>query len=189
VAQAEYQLTLPPRTDRDDDARIASLLQKVKAETGMIPNLYARMANVPGLLETYLTGYQAFRAESGLTAAEQEVVLLAISRTNGCNYCVAAHSAGADRARVPTEITGALRAGTPVHDAKLDALATFTVTMLETRGLPSRAQVGAFLDAGYQEVHVLQVLLAIAVKTISNYSNHLFHTPVDAAFARRAWEG
>lgn len=189
MAEAEYQLTLPPRTDRDDDPRVASLLQKVKAETGMIPNMYARMANVPGLLETYLTGYQAFRAESGFSPAEQEVVLLAISRANGCNYCVAAHSAGADRAKVPTEITEALRAGTPVPDAKLDALAVFTVAMLEARGLPSTAQVEAFLAAGYQEVDVLQVLLATAVKTISNYTNHLFHTPVDQAFAHRSWDG
>jgi uncharacterized peroxidase-related enzyme len=155
----------------------------------MIPNMYARMANVSGPLETYRTGYDAFRQDSGLSPAEQEIVLLAISRTNGCTYCVAAHSAVADRAKVPTEVTDALRNGERLPDARLDALAAFTTTMVDKRGLPSRADVEAFLAAGFGEPDILQVVLAVAVKTISNYSNHLFHTPVDPAFAHRSWEG
>jgi uncharacterized peroxidase-related enzyme len=189
MAQCEYRLNLPARTESDDDPAVAAVLQKAKAKMGMIPNMYANMANVPGLLETYLVGYDAFRAESGLDAAEQEVVLLAISRANGCTYCVAAHSAVADMAKIPPAVTEALRAGNALPDAKLDALATFTRAMLETRGLPARADIDAFFNAGYSDIHVLQILLAIAVKTISNYSNHLFHTEVDSAFAHRAWEG
>ncbi|MGF1600275.1 MAG: carboxymuconolactone decarboxylase family protein [Acidimicrobiales bacterium] len=189
MAAAEYRLGLPPRSESDDDPAVASVLAKAKAQTGMIPNMYANMANVPGLLETYLTGYNAFRSASGLTAAEQETVLLAISRANGCSYCVAAHSAVADMAKVPTEVTDALRDGRPLPDQRLEALASFAIAMVETRGLPSQAQTEAFLAAGFTETDVLQVLLAIAVKTISNYTNHLFHTPVDAVFAQRAWEG
>jgi uncharacterized peroxidase-related enzyme len=188
MAHAEYQLTLPARTDTDDDPAVAAALAKVKAQFGTIPNMYARMANVPGLLETYRTGYDAFRQDSGFSPAEQEVVLLAISRANGCSYCVTAHSVVADMAKVPTEVTDALRAGDPLPDARLDALATFTTTMVDKRGLPSRADVEAFLAAGFEERDILQVVLAIAVKTLSNYSNHLFHTPVEPAFAHRAWE-
>ena len=188
MAQAEYQLTLPAHTDTDDDPAVAAVLAKAKAQYGMIPNMYARMANVPALLETYRTGYDAFRQDSGFSPAEQETVLLAISRTNGCTYCVAVHSAVADMAKVPTEVTDALRNGAPLPDARLDALARFTVTMVEKRGLPSRADVEAFMAAGFTERDVLQIVLAIAVKTISNYSNHLFHTPVEPSFAHRAWE-
>ena len=119
-------------------------------------------------------------------------MLLAISRANRCAYCVAAHSTAADIAKLPTEVTDALRAGDPLPDARLDArldaLATFTTTMVDTRGLPSRAEVEAFLAAGFNERDILQVVLAIAVKTLSNYSNHLFHTPVDPVFAHRAWD-
>ena len=189
MAQSEHQLSLLARTENDDDPAVAAILSKAKAKMGMIPNMYANMANVPGLLETYATGYDAFRADSDLTPAEQETVLLSISRANGCSYCMAAHSAIADMAKVPTEITDALRAGQPVPDAKLDALANFTTAMVDTRGLPTRAQVEAFLAAGYTETHILQIVLALAVKTISNYSNHLFHTPVDEVFAHRTWEG
>lgn len=188
MAQADYQITLPARTETDDDPAIAAVLAKAKAQTGMIPNMYARMANVPGLLETYLTGYAAFRTESGLSPAEQELVLLAISRANGCTYCVAAHSTIADRTKVPTEVVDAVRNGDPLPDARLDALVTFTTTMVDKRGLPSRADVEAFLAAGYGETDVLQIVLAIAVKTISNYTNHLFRTPVDAVFAARTWQ-
>lgn len=189
MAEAEYQLTLPARTDTDEDPAIAGVLAKVKAQFGMIPTMYAEMANVPGLLDTYRTGYDAFRQESGFSPAEQEVVLLAISRFNGCAYCVTAHSALADMAKVPTEITDAVRNGERLPDARLDALATFTTIMVDKRGLPSRADVQSFLDAGFTEGDVLQVVLAITVKTISNYTNHLFHTPVEPAFAHRAWEG
>ena len=188
MAQAEHQITLPARNETDDDPAIAAVLVEVKAQTGRIPNMYARMANVPGLLETYLAGYAALRQHSGFSPGEQQIVFLAISRANGCAYCVAVHSGLADMAKVPTEVTDALRAGEPLPDARLEALASFVTTMVDTRGLPSQADVDAFLAAGFQESDILQVVLAIAVKTISNYTNHLFRTPVDDAFAHRSWE-
>ena len=158
MAHAEYQLTLPARTETDHDSAVAAVLQKAKAKTGMIPNMYAYMANVPALLDTYLLGYDTFRAESGFDPAEQEVVFLTISRANGCTYCVAAHSAVADMSKVPAPVTEALRSGAPLPDAKLDALATFTRVMLETRGLPTSADVASFLAAGYTENQILQIV-------------------------------
>ncbi|KUO15024.1 carboxymuconolactone decarboxylase family protein [Streptomyces dysideae] len=188
MAQTERPLSLPARTEADPDPAVAEALAKAKAQTGMIPNMYARMANVPGLLDAYLGGYNAFRKNSEFTPAEQEIILLTISRVNGCTYCVAAHSAIADMNKVPTEVTDALRDGKPLPDARLDALSTFTAAFVESRGLPTAAQVDAFLAAGYTETDILQILLAVSVKTISNYANHLFHTPVDGMFAHRAWE-
>lgn len=60
-------------------------------------------------------------------------------------------------------------------------------TMVVKRGLPGKADVAAFLAAGFSERHILEIVLAISVKTLSNYANHLFHTPVDGAFAGRVW--
>ena len=145
MAHAEYQLTLPARTETDDEAGVAAVLGKAKAQIGMIPNMYGRMANVPGLLETYLTGVWGVPTGLGVEPREQAIVLLAISRANRCAYCVAAHSTAADIAKLPTEVTDALRAGDPLPDARLDALATFTTIMVDKRGLPSRADVEAFL--------------------------------------------
>jgi uncharacterized peroxidase-related enzyme len=185
---AEFKMSLPLRTVADAEPRARRALEAAHKSLGFVPNMYAGMANSPGLLETYLQGYQLFRQESGFTPVEQEVVFLTVSRSNGCRYCVAAHSLIADQmSKVPVEVTDAIRNGTPIADAKLAALSSFTRTMVETRGLPSHRDVDAFLSAGYAERQILEIILAIAVKTLSNYSNHLFQPSVDAMFASRSW--
>lgn len=185
---AEYRLKLSPKHPEDSDSLAAGRLQEARDKLGFIPNMYAVMANSPGLLDTYIHGYERFRALSGFAPDEQEVVFLTISRENGCTYCVAAHSFIADKmSGLPTEVTDAIRDGRPIPHTTLEALRAFTRTLLVTRGLPGRAEVEAFLAAGYGERHILEIVLAIAVKTLSNYSNHLFHTPVDEVFAGRAW--
>jgi AhpD family alkylhydroperoxidase len=139
--------------------------------------------------ETYLFGYDRFRKDSGFTPAEQEVVFLTISRENGCHYCVAAHSTLADKSSgVPREVTDAIRDGDPIPDPKLRALSEFTRSLLSKRGFADRADLQRFVAAGYREEQVLEVVLAIAVKTLSNWSNHLFDTPVDPMFGDRAWQ-
>lgn len=183
-----YRSTLPKHDINAADQNIRAVLTEAKRRTGMIPNMYAVMANAPELLETYLFGYEKLRKESGFTPAEQEVIFLTISRDNGCEYCMAAHSTLADtQSKVPRDVTEAIRADAPIADQRLAALATFTQTMFFTRGRPSEADVRAFLEAGYTEKHVLDVILALAVKTLSNYANHVFATPVDAAFKSREW--
>ncbi len=185
---AEYRITLPPQTLETADARARAVLEKAHKQVGFIPNMYANMVHSPAVLDTYLDGYAAFRKDSGFTPVEQEVVFLVISRENGCEYCVSAHSFLADKASgVPTDITDAIRDDRPLSDAKLQALADFTRTMVNSRGLPGRAQVEPFLSAGYSERQILEIVLAIAVKTLSNYSNHLFHTALDERFAARKW--
>ena len=155
---------------------------------GMIPNMYARMVNSPALMRTYTVGYEGFRAESGFTPAEQEVVLLSISHENGCEYCVAARSFLADKmSNVPGAVTDAIRANDTVSDARLGLLSQFTRHVLTSGGRPSRAKANAFLAVGYTEVQILGIVLAIAVKSISNYSNHMFGTPLDEVFASRVY--
>lgn len=160
------------------------ILDVALKQVGFIPNMYANMANAPGVLSTYLHGYALFRGESGLKPAEQEVVFLAVSQVNGCKYCTAAHSMLADKmSGVPAPVLQAIRAHAPIPDAKLAALYATTVAMVQSHGQPSVAVVQAFLDAGYQERDLMYLVLAIAVKTLSNFSNHLFATPVDDKFA------
>lgn len=184
-----YRMNLPPVKVETAEPRARELLEATKKQLKMIPNMYAVMANAPGALDTYQHGYQRFRDGSGFTPAEQEVIFLAISVENGCEYCVAAHSAIADTSsRVPRAVTEALRSRAELPDPKLRALAKFTRTMLLTRGRPAPEDARAFLEAGYGERQILEIVLALAVKTISNYTNHLFETPVDAAFKAREWK-
>lgn len=160
------------------------VLDQAQKAVGFIPNMYANMVNAPAVLSTYLHGYALFRSESGLKPAEQEVVFLAVSRTNGCDYCMAAHSMLADKkSGVPGAVLQAIRTGQPIPDARLAALFAITTEMVKTQGWPSAAVLDSFISAGFAEKDVLYIVLAIAVKTLSNYSNHAFATPVDAVFA------
>ncbi|MEQ8558193.1 MAG: carboxymuconolactone decarboxylase family protein [Henriciella sp.] len=185
-----YKLqSLKPLKPESAEPKAREILDEAKSGLGMVPNMYSNMANLPGLLSTYAHGYEHFRQNSSLSPAEQEVVLLSISRENGCTYCMAAHSTLADNASgVPKEVTDALRDGHTLPDEKLAALADFTRQMVLTGGRPTPADVERFFAAGFEEEHILTIILAMAVKTISNYSNHVFGTEVDAAFKARAWE-
>lgn len=183
-----FKTTLPLRTVDDADPAVSGPLKDTQGKMGMVPNMYGAMVNLPALLETYSLAYGKFRAESGFTPVEQEVVFLAISRANGCHYCMAAHSFVGDMmTKVPTEVTDAIRDGRPIGDARLEALRLFAHLMTESRGNPSPAEAQAFLDAGFSETHILGIILAMSAKVISNYTNHIFHTELDPAFAGRVW--
>lgn len=184
---AEYKTALAPLTDGTDEQN--RVLAKAKASVGFVPNMYAGMVNSPGLLETYLDGYARFRNSGLFTPPEQETIFLTLSRLNGCDYCMSAHSMIAEKkSGVDAETLAAIRAGGTLPDAKLQALAEFTAHMHETRGLPTKASVAAFKAAGYDDGHVYEIILAQAVKTISNYANHIQHTELDQVFGGHKWE-
>jgi uncharacterized peroxidase-related enzyme len=182
-------LTLPAQSLSSESTRIRGVLEQAKEQVGFLPNMYANMVNSPGLLETYLFGYDRFRKESGFSPAEQEVVFLTISRENKCHYCVAAHSMLAEKvSKVPTDVIEAIRNGTTIADPRLAAVRDMTRTLLEKRGWPDRKDVGRFVSAGFTENQVLEIVLAVAVKTLSNWSNHMFETRVDDMFAKWVWQ-
>ncbi|MDO8732649.1 MAG: carboxymuconolactone decarboxylase family protein [Actinomycetota bacterium] len=180
MTYAEYESTLTSRTAQDPDPVVADLITRVTGKSGTVSALYAQMANAPGLLEAYTSGYRSFTKESGFTAAEQQLVMLEISRANGCTYCTWAHSAGARMAKVAEETIAAVMDQHSLDDARLQGLVSFARTMVANRGLPTREDAQRFLDAGYTEQQILYVILAISVKTISNYTAHIFHTQPSA---------
>lgn len=168
----------------------ASILAGARDQLGFVPNMYAAMANAPAILEHYTASYTVFREATGFTPAEQETVFLTISEANGCRYCVAAHSMLADMmAGVPKDALNALRMGDTPADQRLGALSEFTRRMTVLRGAVEQDDVDRFLAAGFTNQHVFGVILAIACKTFSNYTNHLVETEVDAPMAAYALSG
>ena len=187
--KADYKLQSEPVSLDNANERAKPLLESAQKGMGFVPNMYGGMAISPGVLSTYMHGYEQFRQHSGFSPAEQEVVLLTISRFNGCDYCMAAHSMLADKmSQVPADVLEAIRNGQTIPDIHLAALSHFVERMVDSRGLPTKAEVQAFLDSGYEEAQILEIVLAIAVKTLSNYSNHLNHSEVDDAFADYRWQ-
>ena len=184
---AEYKTGLAPVSDEAATGIAKEILDGTKAKLGFVPNMYRTMANSGGYLSTYVHGYNAFRQESGFTPVEQELIFLVISRENGCVYCVAAHSMIADKiSKLDPETLAAVRLGNSVPDEKLRSLAVFTSHVFSTRGMISAAEAASFLAVGYEEKQIMEIVLAIAVKTLSNYSNHIHHSEVDDAFASYA---
>jgi AhpD family alkylhydroperoxidase len=183
---ATYKMKTPSVNPESANAEQQVLFERSKKENKMIPNMFRNMGNHPALLEAYMNGYSSFRSKSDFTSAEQEVVLLTISAENNCDYCIEGHSIAADMmSKVPLAVTEAIRANTEIPEEKLKQLSVFTSIMVNKRGNPSEEDVTAFLNAGYKEYHILSIILAISIKTISNYSNHLFDTELDSMMKMR----
>lgn len=176
-------LDITPVTLETATGDVADILKATQARLGFIPNMYGYMGALPGVLTGYIASYTSFREDAGFTPPEQETVFLSISVVNGCTYCTAAHSMIAEKmSKVPPESLTALRAGTPLPDVRLNALAVFSRIMVEKRGLPDRPEVDTFLAAGFETKHALGIVQAIACKTYYNYVNHLAATELDPAF-------
>ena len=177
------------KTIETADEAVKPILQSAKDNMGMVPNLFAVMANNPSLLKAYTSADETFRQDSGFSSVEQEVLLLSIAVENGCTYCVAAHSFIADnQSQVPKEITNAVRDGKNIPDDKLQALSQYAKAVVKTRGYPSDEATEALQDAGYTDKHIAGVITAVGMKTFSNYINHIAKTPLDQAFEGRKWD-
>ena len=165
-----------------------TLLEAIERSFGFVPNLFGVFAESPAALRGALDIYQAFMTSS-LSPAEQQLVMLAVSEANGCEYCVAAHSTVAKRvAKVDASLVDAVRHRAPLRDARLDALVTFTRTVVEQRGVLADAEVAAFLEAGYTRAQLIEVLLGVGMKTFNNYVDHIAHTPLNDLFKAEAWQ-
>ena len=161
-------------------------LEQAKAGFGFVPNLIATMADAPAVANAYLQLHGAF-ASSSFTPAEQQVVTTAASFENGCTYCMAAESTVSKMIKVDDGVIDALRSGDTLPDARLNALATFTKAVVNERGFVSEAAIEEFLAAGFTRPQVLEVVLGVTKKTLSNYVNHIAETPLDAPFQPLAW--
>ena len=165
------------------------ILQGAKDQMGMIPNMFALMANNPAQLDAYTKTDATFRQNSGLSPKEQEVVLLSVAVENQCTYCVAAHSfIGKNQSGLNDDELNALRNKGKLNDDRLEALHQFTIKMVQKRGFADESDRQELFDAGYDEKTIVGVVTGIGLKTLSNYFNHQAETPVDEAFAAFEWE-
>ena len=146
---------------------------------GFTPKLQAILAESPAALIGHETLFGLVR-QSTLTPVEQQVAFLAVSTFHGCEYCTMGHTYLARAAGMDEATLQALRAQDLPEDGKLAALAEFARLVVETRGMAGDGAVEAFLAAGFSRANVLDVVAIIATKTLSNYTNHLTHTPKES---------
>jgi uncharacterized peroxidase-related enzyme len=162
-------------------------LQQVAKSFGMLPNLAGVLAEAPAALEAYFTLGRIFD-ETSFTPTERQVVLLSVSTENACEYCVAAHSVIAGMQKVPGDVVQAILEGHPISDPKLEALRRLTTAVVAHRGRLDSEELGRFYAAGYEKRQLLEVIVGVGMKTVSNYVNHVADTPLDAAFQPAAWK-
>jgi len=162
-------------------------LEAARQQMGFVPNLFGMMAEAPATLEAYQTLSGIFDTTS-LSAVEREVVLLATAVENRCHFCVAAHSGRAKKAGMAPGDLSALRSGERLPTPEHDALARFTRSVVRDRGWLDHDTMQAFLDAGFTRQQVLEVVLGVALKTLSNYTNHVTGTPLNRELEALAWD-
>jgi uncharacterized peroxidase-related enzyme len=153
-----------------------ALFDQLKKGLGMVPNLYATLAHSEHALGNYL----AFQnAKSSLSAKAREVINLVVSQVNACEYCLAAHTAiGGMVGFTPAQILD-IRRGHAPFDARLDALARLVRSIATERGHADPALVQAFFDAGWTEGNLVDAIVVIGDKTVTNYLHGTTKVPVD----------
>ena len=159
-----------------------ALFDKLQKGLGFVPNLYAYFAKN----ETALTDYLALQnRKSTLRAKEREVINLVTSQVNGCRYCQSAHTVLGKMNGFSDEQILEIRKGTASFDNKLDALAKFTASVVENRGRATEESKEAFFAAGYDEANMIDVVIIVGDKIISNYIHNLAGFEIDFPLAEK----
>ncbi|HEY7886003.1 MAG TPA: carboxymuconolactone decarboxylase family protein [Cellvibrionaceae bacterium] len=176
----------PVHTSESAPVEARPLLQQAEKNLGMVPNLERVMASAPALLCGYVELWELFD-QTSLSAIERQIVYQTANVENECNYCVPWHTKLSQLAKMPADTVQALRDGRELKDPKHEALRRFTQSLIRTRGKLTRAELEAFFLQGWTSQQALEVILGLAIKTMSNYTNSIAGTPLDDAVADLAW--
>ena len=167
-----------PATVADAPASTHTALNSVEKQLGRVPNLFRVVANSPAALTGYMQ-LSAASAQGALDAATRERIALVVAELNGCGYCLSAHTyLGRNVAKLDDAEITANRNGAS-NDPMADAAVRFAAAVVRQRGQVSNEQVQAVRTAGYTDAQVLDILLAIALNTFTNYVNEVAKTEID----------
>lgn len=166
--------SVPARKDVSSENQL--LFDELNKKLGFVPNLYAYYAKNKTALSDYLT---LQNRKSGLRAKEKEIVNLVVSQINQCNYCLAAHTAIAKMNGFSAEEIIEIRKADITFDAKFDALAKLVKGIVIGRGRVHDSLKIEFFEAGYSESQLIDIVLLIGDKTISNYIHNLAQFEID----------
>ncbi|MDX1961857.1 MAG: carboxymuconolactone decarboxylase family protein [Pirellulales bacterium] len=169
-----HLFSVPARADVSESNR--AIFDKLQSGLGMVPNLYATFAHSPTALGDYLA---LQNRKSSLSGKEREVINLVVSQVNACEYCLAAHTILGKKAGFTDAQVLEIRRGVVTFDARLQTLAAFVKEVAEQRGKPAESQTRALLEAGYTRENVIDIIITIGDKVITNYLHGVTRVPVD----------
>jgi uncharacterized peroxidase-related enzyme len=167
-----------PATIEDVSAASRPLLEGVKKQLGSVPNMFRLVATSPASLEGYLALSGALN-KGALPAATRERIALAVAEVNSCGYCLSAHTyVGKHLAKLDDDEILANRRGAS-NDAKADAAVRFAVKVARERGHVGEGDVRTIKAAGYDDAQVIEIVLHVALNTLTNYINEVAKTDID----------
>ncbi len=167
-------ISVPTRSEvSENNQQIFDNLQK---NLGFVPNLYATFAYSDTALADYL---QLQNRKSSLKGKEREIINLVVSQVNECAYCLAAHTQLGKMNGFSDEQILELRTGQASFNPKFDALARFVRDITLNRSKPSSEALDAFFEAGYTQENLVDTLMVIGDKIISNFIHGSTQIPVD----------
>jgi uncharacterized peroxidase-related enzyme len=167
-----------PATIEQAPAASRPLLEAVRKQLGVAPNLFRLVATSPAALEGYVAMMGAL-GKGALPAATRERIALAVAEVNGCDYCLSAHSyLGRNVARLDDAEITANRSGTS-NDPKAAAAVRFAAQVARDRGHVGAEALRAVRDAGYDDAQVIEIVQHVALNTWTNYINSVADTEID----------
>lgn len=153
-------------------------LKAVNGMFGSVPNLFRVLANAPAALDGYL-GLSGALGKGTLDLKTREAIALAVAESNGCGYCLSAHSyIAANMAKIGADEIAKARTGHSAN-AKTDAALTFAKRVVAARGHVADSDLAAVRDAGWDNAAILEIVTHVALNTLTNYVNEVAATPVD----------
>ena len=161
-------------------------LAAVHQANGFIPNLFRALANSPSSLNGFATLLEANDGGT-LSPAERQIVQIAASIENQGEYCVAGHSTFAEQMGMPPETITAIREGRQLADKRYQGLVDFTRALVRNRGHVTDNDKASAEAAGFGTEQIFEIIIAVALKTITNYVTSVFDVPLDVQFQEQAW--
>lgn len=167
-----------PANIADTPAASQPMLEAVKKQLGVVPNLFRLVSSSPAALEGYL-GLSAALGKGALPAQTRERIALAVAEINGCDYCLSAHTyLGKNLAKLDDAEIAANRSGSS-NDPKADAAVRFAAKIVRLRGHVGEEDVRAVKAAGYSDAQVIEIVQHVALNTWTNYINEVGKTDID----------
>jgi uncharacterized peroxidase-related enzyme len=162
-------------------------LRALEEGLGFVPNLAATMAESPTLVNGFVDLRKTLATSGELNGVERELIALAVSFENDCDYCMAAHSTFALMQNADEAAVSDARAGVPPGDPKLGALYRFARNLVAKKGHVSEDETETLIAAGYSRSAVLELVAQVAHTTLANLAHGISKAPVDEGFAAQAW--
>lgn len=162
-------------------SKAEEILNQVKKKFGFVPNVLKELAASPEVLDLYVRGMDILN-DTVLNEREKQLVILAVSNYNGCEYCQAAHGMVAKKAGASTADIEAIKTHQPLEKARDNLLVNAANRILEKKGWLTAEDQKEFEEQGIDRRQILEIIGLIALKTITNYTNHIAHTEIDEVF-------